>query len=74
MKLLFGVFLWCLLLLLCWPLAVLVLISFPLIWLLSIPFRLLAMVIGAVLRLVKAILYLPARLLEPRRPMEARAG
>ena len=74
MKLLFGVFLWCVLLLLCWPLAVLALILFPLIWLLSIPFRLLAMVIGAVLRLLKAILFLPARLLEPRRPLEARAG
>ena len=74
MKLLFGFFLWCVLLVLCWPLALLAVILFPLIWLLSIPFRLLAMVIGATLRLVKAILYLPARLLEPRRPLEVRAG
>jgi len=73
MKLLFGFLLWCILLVLCWPLAALALILFPIIWLISIPFRLLAMVINAVFRLLKAILFLPARVLQPRKALEARA-
>ena len=72
MKLLFGFLLWCMLLVLCWPLAVLALILFPIIWLISIPFRLLAMVLNAVFRLLKAILFFPARVLQPRKALEAR--
>jgi len=72
MKLLFGFLLWCMLLVLCWPLAVLALILFPIVWLISIPFRLLALVISAVFRLLKAILFLPARILQPRKALEAR--
>ncbi len=54
---------WCLLLVLCWPLALLVLVAFPFVWLLSLPFRLLAIVVGAAFALLKALLFLPARLL-----------
>jgi hypothetical protein len=55
--------LWLILLVLCWPLAVLALLLYPLIWLLSLPFRLVGITVEAVLRLLRAILLLPARLL-----------
>ena len=58
---------WLLLLILCWPLALLALILYPFVWLLSLPFRLLGITLDAVFELLKAILYLPARLLSPRR-------
>jgi hypothetical protein len=74
MKLLFAFLLWCILLVLCWPLALLAVVLFPLLWLISIPFRIAAMVIGAVLRLIKAILFFPVRLLEPRKTLEARTA
>lgn len=54
---------WCLLLALCWPLALLVLILFPFIWLISLPFRLAGVVVGAAFALLRGLLYLPARLL-----------
>ena len=54
---------WCVLLVLCWPLALLALVLFPLIWLVSLPFRLLGLVVAAVFALVRALLFLPARLL-----------
>ena len=54
---------WCLLLVVSWPLALAALLLAPLVWLLSLPFRLLGLVLGAVLALLKAVLYLPARLL-----------
>jgi len=55
-----GVFLlWCLLLAVCWPLAVLA----PLVWLVALPFRLLGVCVAATVALVKALLFLPARLL-----------
>ena len=57
------ILLWLILFVLFWPLALAALILVPLLWLLSIPFRLVFCVIEAVLRLVKAILFLPARLL-----------
>jgi uncharacterized membrane protein YgaE (UPF0421/DUF939 family) len=53
----------CILLVLCWPLALLVLVLFPLVWLLCLPFRLLAITIGAAFALIRALLFLPARLL-----------
>lgn len=63
----FAIFLlWCLLLVLCWPLALLVLILAPLIWLIALPFRLFFAAIEATFALVKAILFLPARLLGAR--------
>jgi hypothetical protein len=60
--------LWCILLVLCWPLAILALILYPLVWVLLIPFRLLGIAVGGVLELIRAVIFLPARLLgSPRR-------
>ena len=64
---------WCLLFVLCWPLAVLALILFPVVWLVSLPLRLLGITIGAVFALIHALLFLPARLLGWRR-RECHAG
>jgi hypothetical protein len=63
MNVLFTFLLWALLLVLCWPLALLALVLWPLLWLLSIPFRIVAAAMEALLALVKALLFLPARLL-----------
>ena len=63
MKLLFVLVVWCLLLVLAWPVALLVLVLAPLVWLLSLPFRLLGLGTSATFALVKALLFLPARLL-----------
>ena len=49
---------------LCWPLALLALIVAPLVWLLSLPFRLLGLAVGAMFSLIGALLFLPARLIE----------
>lgn len=54
--------LWCILLVLCWPLAVLALIAYPLIWICLIPFRLVGIAVDGVLGLVRAIVTLPARI------------
>ncbi len=64
MKSLAVLLLWTLLLVLCWPLAILVLLAWPFLWLLSIPFRIVGVVLEALLALVKALLFLPARLLK----------
>jgi hypothetical protein len=58
--------LWLILLVFCWPLALLALILYPLIWLLSLPFRLLGITVNAVFDLLKAIITLPARVLGGR--------
>jgi hypothetical protein len=55
--------LWVILLVLCWPLALLALVLYPIVWLLLLPFRLLGIAVGGVLALLKAIIYLPARVL-----------
>ncbi len=55
--------LWCILLVLCWPLALAALILYPIVWLLLIPFRLLGIAVGGVLELVSAIIFLPARVI-----------
>ncbi|KPJ63974.1 hypothetical protein AMJ44_13655 [candidate division WOR-1 bacterium DG_54_3] len=55
--------LWLILLVLCWPLALLALILYPVVWLLLLPFRLIGISVKAVLELFKAIIMLPARLL-----------
>ncbi len=57
---------WCILFLLSWPVAVLALIAWPIVWLLSIPLRLIGIGVGAVLALIKSILFLPARILGHR--------
>jgi hypothetical protein len=54
---------WCILFVLAWPLAILALILFPIIWLLLLPFRLIGIAVGGVLAFVKALFFLPARLL-----------
>jgi len=63
MKTLITLLLWAILLALCWPLALLALILWPFVWLLSIPFRIVGTAMDAFLSLVKAILFLPARIL-----------
>ena len=55
--------LWLILLGLCWPLALLALVAYPFVWLLLLPFRLLGIAVGGVLTVVKAVIFLPARLL-----------
>jgi hypothetical protein len=55
--------LWCILLILCWPLAVLALILYPIVWLLLLPFRIIGIAVGGVLELIRAIILLPARVL-----------
>ena len=61
--------LWLILLVLCWPLALLALVLYPLVWILLLPFRLLGIAVGGVLELVWAVITLPARLL--KRPRTA---
>jgi hypothetical protein len=55
--------LWCILLVFCWPLALLALVLYPLVWLLLIPFRVVGIAVDGVLELVWAIITLPARML-----------
>jgi hypothetical protein len=55
--------LWCILLILCWPLALVALVLYPLVWLVLLPFRVVGIAVGGVLELVKAIIFLPARVL-----------
>jgi hypothetical protein len=55
--------LWLILLVLCWPLALLALLLYPIVWLLLLPFRLVGITVSAVFDLLKAIITLPARLL-----------
>ena len=55
--------LWCLLLFLCWPLALLALVLYPVVWLLMLPFRLVGIAVGGVFELLRAIMMLPARIL-----------
>jgi hypothetical protein len=61
--------LWCILSVMCWPLAVAALILYPLVWLILLPFRLVGIAAGGVLEMVKAIILFPARVL--RGPGEA---
>ncbi|MGA2218742.1 MAG: hypothetical protein ABSG51_11690 [Terracidiphilus sp.] len=55
--------LWCILFVLCWPLALLALLLYPLVWLLLLPFRLVGIAVGGALELVSAIIFLPVRLI-----------
>ena len=56
-------FLWCILFVVCWPLALLALVLYPLLWILLLPFRLVGIAVRGVLELVWALVTLPARLL-----------
>jgi hypothetical protein len=66
MRTLFVLLAWFALLVLCWPVAILALVLWPLAWLISLPFRLLGITFDALFALLRAILMLPARLLGHR--------
>lgn len=55
--------LWCILFVLCWPLAILALVLYPLVWLILLPFRLLGITVEGALALVRGLIFLPARLI-----------
>lgn len=55
--------LWCILLVLCWPLALLALVLYPFVWLVTLPFRVTGIAVGGALALVAALIFLPARVL-----------
>jgi hypothetical protein len=64
----FTFLVWVVLLFFCWPLALMALVLYPLVWLLLLPFRILGIAVEGVLELVKAVILLPARVLRgPRR-------
>lgn len=63
MELMIKFLLWCILLVLCWPLALLALIAYPFVWLLLLPFRIVGVAVDGVLALLKSIFMLPARVL-----------
>jgi uncharacterized membrane protein YgaE (UPF0421/DUF939 family) len=56
-------FLWCLLLIFCWPIALLALIAYPFVWLILLPFRIVGIAVGGVLAFLRALLFLPVRIL-----------
>ncbi|HEY8715077.1 MAG TPA: hypothetical protein VIM00_06825 [Candidatus Acidoferrum sp.] len=56
-------FLWCILFILCWPLALMALVLFPFVWLITLPFRIVGIAVHGVFALLSAILFLPVRLL-----------
>lgn len=58
--------LWCILFVLCWPLALMALVLYPFVWLLLLPFRIFGIAVGGVLELLQAIILLPARALGGR--------
>jgi hypothetical protein len=59
----FTFFLWCILLIVCWPLALFALFLYPLVWILLLPFRILGIAVDGVLELLKAVITLPVRVL-----------
>jgi hypothetical protein len=65
-ELMLSFLLWCILLIMCWPLALVALVLYPLVWLVLLPFRIVGIAVGGVLELVKAIIFLPARVLRGR--------
>jgi hypothetical protein len=62
----FTFLLWLILFLLCWPLALLALVLYPFVWLVLLPFKLLGIAVGGILELIRAIVFLPARVLSGR--------
>jgi hypothetical protein len=63
--------LWVLLLVVCWPLALLALVAWPFVWLLSLPFRLVGITFSALFAFLRALLFLPARVLGGGKPVAA---
>ena len=72
MKMLAAIAVWLILLVLCWPLAVLALLLWPVVWLLALPFRLVGVTFTALFALLQAVLLLPARLLGWRPGVQGR--
>ncbi len=64
MRLLLSLILWCILFVLCWPLALIVLILFPIVWLILLPFRIVGFTLDLVFSLVKGILLFPVKLVK----------
>ena len=60
--------LWCVLLVLCWPIALLALLLYPIVWILLLPFRIVGITVDGLLALLRGIVFLPARLLGGRSP------
>jgi hypothetical protein len=56
-------FLWCILFILCWPVALLAVVLFPIVWLITLPFRIVGIAVHGVFALLSALLFLPARVL-----------
>jgi len=67
MKSLLALVAWCLLFVLCWPVALLALVLWPVVWLVSLPLRVIGITLEAVFALLRAVLFLPARILGYRR-------
>jgi hypothetical protein len=63
--------LWLLLFVVCWPLAILALVLWPIVWLVTLPFRLVGIAVEGVLALLRAIVLLPARILRGRQALRA---
>ena len=64
--------LWLILLVLCWPLALIALVLYPIVWLILLPFRILGVAVDGVLQVVRAVILLPARVLSgPRKAPRA---
>jgi len=61
-----GFLLWCLLFVICWPVALLAILLYPLVWLLLLPFRLVGIAVEGVLALFKGLIFLPGRVLSGR--------
>jgi len=61
-----GFLLWCILFVICWPVAIIALVLYPLVWLILLPFRILGIAVEGVLALVKGLIFLPARVLGAR--------
>lgn len=56
-------FLWCLLLIFCWPIALLALVLYPIVWLILLPFRIVGIAVHGVLAFLRALFFLPVRIL-----------
>jgi uncharacterized membrane protein YgaE (UPF0421/DUF939 family) len=63
----FAFLLWCILFCMCWPLALLALVLYPIVWLLLLPFRIVGIAVGGVLGFLRALFFLPMRLLQGTR-------
>ncbi|HET9055042.1 MAG TPA: hypothetical protein VFM90_12755 [Cyclobacteriaceae bacterium] len=63
MRIFTGLILWCLLLVVCWPVALIMLVLFPFVWLVLLPFRIIGLTVEVVIRFIAAVLTLPFRMI-----------